>query len=215
MVSRLLGRIITHSGGVRMAHTNSLIISESAIRVAVALAMLSASGPLMADDGTIEEGQRLLEGACLQCHPLRPTEVTRDGRQGWEDTVHKMVVFGAQLSVEEMDVLVEYLTKHYGPAAGKMSTGKLPPGAAGDPAGGLVTSANITLPPGEGRDLVQALCSGCHDMGRIVATPRSAVSWRRYTENMLAQGGIPATDEQIASAVAYLSSHFGGSPESR
>lgn len=199
-----------------MADNNCLIGCHSAIRVAVAaLAILGVNDPLMADDANMEEGQRLLQSACVQCHPLRLTEVTRDGQPGWEDTVHKMVLFGAQLSVEEMDVLVAYLAEYYGPGAGPMRTGTLPPGAAVDPAGDSATSENITLPSGEGRDLVQGLCSGCHDMGRIVSTRRSAASWQRYTENMLAQGGIAASDEQIASAVSYLSIHFGDSPESR
>lgn len=192
-----------------MAKTNSLRIHASALRATVTLTMLCVSGPLSADDAANAEGQRLLESACVQCHPLAPTQVTRDGRQGWEDTVHKMVVFGAQLSVAEMDVLTDYLTRQYGPGARPMSTGELPPGTALEPAGGKVTSANVTLPPGEGSDIVQAFCSGCHDMGRIVATRRSAASWRSYTENMLAQGGIAATEEQVTRAVAYLSDHFG------
>jgi cytochrome c5 len=186
------------------------------MRVAVAaVALLSVSAGATAEEAPIEDGQQLLESACVQCHPLGLTTVTRDGRPGWEDTVHKMVLFGSQLSVEEMDVLIAYLAERYGPAAGPMRTGTLPPGAAVDPAGSAVSSENITLPSGEGRDLVQGLCSGCHDMGRIVSTRRSAASWQRYTENMLAQGGIAASDEQIASAVSYLSMHFGESPESR
>ena len=192
-----------------MAKINSLPFRRFAIRATVALAILSVTGPLMAADADSEEGQRLLVSACVQCHPLRPTLVTRDGRAGWEDTVHKMVVFGAQLSVDEMGVLIEYLASNYGPGASPMSTGDLPPGAGVDPAGGSVTSAEITLPAGDGNDLVQALCSGCHDMGRIVATGRSAASWQRYADNMLAQGGISATEEQIATVVSYLSDHFG------
>lgn len=199
-----------------MTRMNSIALPRSAAQFCMAaLAMLGFSVLAPAEDAPIEEGQQLLEAACVQCHPLILTTVTRDGRPGWEDTVHKMVLFGAQLSVHEMGVLTDYLAERYGPGTGPMSTGTLPPGAAVDTGGGAVTSENIALPAGDGRDIVQGLCSGCHDMGRIVATRRSAASWRTYTENMLAQGGIDASDEQIAGAVSYLSSHFGESIESR
>jgi len=136
-------------------------------------------------------------------------EKTRNGRSGWEDTVHKMVIAGTQLNADEMESVIDYLFRHYGPGVGGvMKTGTLPPDSPLQ-IDTTVTSENISLPVGKGKDLVQGYCLRCHDLGRIVATRRSADGWRRYTKNMLKRGDITISARNIESIVSYLDQHFG------
>ena len=161
---------------------------------------------IAADNAENGESKRLYESACTQCHGLHMIEQTRDGRSGWEDTVHKMVIAGTQLNADEMELVIDYLVQHYGPGlAGAMKTGSLPP----DSPLQTDTSENISLPEGKGKSLVKGYCRGCHDLGRIVATRRSADGWRRYTKNMLERGDVTISAGNIESIVSYLDQHFG------
>lgn len=155
------------------------------------------------------EGRRLYEAACTQCHGLNQIEGTRNGRAGWEDTVHKMVVTGAQLNVEEMELVIDYLYKQHGPdSSDPMRTGVLP---FDSPLSkdGMISSENIVLPEGEGKTLVEGHCMMCHDLGRIAATRREAKEWKGYIKDMLRKNNMSIAEDQLKIMVAYLDQHFG------
>jgi len=158
-----------------------------------------------------KRGRELYETVCTQCHTTNAIEVTRDGRHGWEDTVHKMVSAGAQIDAAEMEIVIDYLASRFGPGAGPMETGVLPPGSPLQ-IDGTVTSNNLVLPDGEGKALVQGLCQSCHDLGRVVSTRNSAADWQRYATNMLSQNDLTPAAEQVQAIVAYLTRYFGANP---
>ena len=161
----------------------------------------------IADDDA--ETRLLYEDVCSQCHTLAAIELTRDGRRGWEDTVHKMVVVGAQLSHEEMEEMIDYLYSHYGPdSSDPMRTGVLPHDSALR-VDGLVSSENIVLPQGEGEQLLEGYCTLCHDLGRIVATARAEDEWQAYVKDMLRRNDMSMNEEQLAIMLSYLNKHFG------
>ena len=62
------------------------------------------------------EGKKILVNACSECHAV--SEVTKFAGiyelNEWRDLVKSMVVYGAQVTAEEENVLVEYLDKHFG-----------------------------------------------------------------------------------------------------
>jgi cytochrome c5 len=162
-----------------------------------------------ANDESGNKDKQLYEAACTPCHSLAPIEKTRDGRAGWEDTVQKMVVIGSQLNAEEMELVINYLYQNYGPGQGDpMSTGVLPDDSPMQ-TDGTVTGENVALPVGEGKQLMQGLCTTCHDLGRIVATRRGQDGWRNYTIAMLRQNDIRITEVQQEALVSYLDLHFG------
>ncbi len=182
---------------------------KAMIKLGPAFMLLTISAVGLAGDESVDQGKRLYEAACTPCHGLAAIERTRDGRAGWEDTVQKMVVIGAQLNAEEMELVIDYLYKNYGPGKGDpMRTGVLP---ADSPmqVDGTVSSENVVLPEGEGKQLVQGLCTTCHDLGRIVATRRGRDDWKRYTINMLRQNGISVAEDKQEAMVSYLNQHFG------
>ena len=169
---------------------------------------LTAATNAAGQEGKKDRGWELYETVCTQCHTTAAIEVTRDGRHGWENTVHKMVSAGAQVNAEEMEVVIDYLAARFGPGAGPMKTGVLPPGSPLQ-TDGTVTSDNIVLPDGKGKELVQGLCQTCHDLGRIVSTRKTEADWHRYTLNMLARNNLRPAPEQVRDIVAYLNHHFG------
>lgn len=154
------------------------------------------------------EGKELLTLACTQCHNLQAITIMRDGLQGWRDRVQEMVLRGAQLLPDESETLAQYLFKNLGPGRMPMQTGMLPPKTAMAESKDRMEAKDISLPPGDGKALVEARCVLCHDLGRVVSLKRTRQEWDRIVRNMIARG-FPASVEQTQSIISYLSAQFG------
>lgn len=146
----------------------------------------------------------LLLERCSQCHSARVVQVRRDGRAGWERTVRRMVLRGAQINSDaELTAMVRHLTENYGIVSGALITGPLPPNAAlrSDVRG---TSSSLTLPPGPGQDIVQSMCTACHDLGRVVSTPRSLQAWAQIVRDMGSRMDVTLPDDSVQTVARYL-----------
>lgn len=143
------------------------------------------------------DGRELLAVACTQCHGLRPIVMMRDGPAGWKTTVSDMILRGAQLSPPETDAVIQYLSKNFGPGSAGVKTSAQP---------GKVAAAN--LPDGAGKDAVEARCTLCHGLDKIVGEKRSNQEWTNTVKNMV-ERGLSATPEEIQAMTSYLTSQFG------
>ncbi|HEX6897495.1 MAG TPA: PQQ-binding-like beta-propeller repeat protein [Bryobacteraceae bacterium] len=72
----------------------------------------------------------------------------------------------------------------------------------------LSSSAEVKLPDGEGKDVVERVCSSCHDLDTAVDTRRTEADWKKVVDTMAARGA-QATDEEFAQIVKYLAKNFG------
>ena len=61
------------------------------------------------------DGATLLNKRCTACHTLERVESKHKLQDEWKKTVDRMVEKGAVLDPKELDALVEYLVKTYGP----------------------------------------------------------------------------------------------------
>jgi cytochrome c5 len=137
------------------------------------------------------EGRDLVALACSQCHSLAPLLAGRDGPGGWRDHVYNMVLRGAQLTPREADTVIQYLAANFGPGTAPAAPAKA-----------------ITLPNGDGKDLVEARCAGCHDLERVTIVKRRKQDWPFIVGNMVARGAA-ATPEETRTIAAYLAAQFG------
>jgi competence ComEA-like helix-hairpin-helix protein len=64
-------------------------------------------------------GKPILQRACIGCHSLTTVTSKRASHDEWSETLEKMVSRGADLSDEEIDTLLEYLSANFGPAGSK------------------------------------------------------------------------------------------------
>jgi mono/diheme cytochrome c family protein len=89
--------------------------------LSVVLISLGIAGLVVACGGAADEppaalsGEELLQARCTKCHTLDPVEVASKSQAEWENTVHRMIGKGAQLTDAEADTLVKYLAETYGP----------------------------------------------------------------------------------------------------
>ncbi len=87
------------------------------------LAFILISAPLLAFalDESVRlkngPGKDLVEANCVACHSLDYIQMNSPflDKKGWEASVNKMIkVFGAPIKEEDVQKIVEYLSKYYG-----------------------------------------------------------------------------------------------------
>jgi len=61
------------------------------------------------------DAEALLQERCTVCHGLGQTEAAQYTQEQWDDTVTRMVGYGAVLNDEEKAALIDYLALTYGP----------------------------------------------------------------------------------------------------
>lgn len=151
------------------------------------------------------EGKQLFVTVCSQCHTLKSTLILRDGQQGWERTVDRMVLYGAQLSPSEANTLTHYLVTQLGPGSPRPESA---PARSGSPHGGRAnTSRVITLPDGPGKDLVATRCALCHTLETVVSVKRSRADWEATIVDMQ-ERGMKTTPDEMREIIAYLQANF-------
>jgi hypothetical protein len=64
------------------------------------------------------------------------------------------------------------------------------------------------LPDGDGRDVVEYVCTQCHGLVEVTAATKSAEQWRYLVRQMINQGA-PIEEHEIDRIVHYLTEHFG------
>jgi cytochrome c5 len=158
------------------------------------------ASPAALPDG---EGKELVSVICSQCHSTRSALLLRNGQEGWRSVVDRMITNGARISSDEADTIVHYLFANFGPGKNVIRTGPL--ASQEETASG---AKEISLPAGPGKDVVEARCGICHDVGWIVHTKRSKQEWEAVTKNMIGRGP-QAPAEQVQTIITYLTTHFG------
>jgi hypothetical protein len=152
------------------------------------------------------EGREVAQAVCGNaCHDGTAVLMKRDGEVGWRRNIERMVVQkGAHISVQDMEVLVKYLSTVLGPGTARMQTpGTLPPGSVAS----VGTAKELRLPDGPGRPIVEARCTLCHDLGRVVSVRRPNQEWQEITRDMMTRGPR-TTPAEIETIVTYLTTHY-------
>ena len=76
------------------------------------------------------------------------------------------------------------------------------------PLAGVSALARQDLPDGSGKNVVERLCVGCHDLTFTVSTRETEEEWTRIVNDMRSRG-TDGTEEEFAQVIAYLTAHMG------
>ncbi len=108
----------------------------------------------------------LIVARCAVCHGLDLISQQRLPRERWQATVQKMRHWGAEISGEEADLLVRYLSARYHPGASdslppyereqRIEEPFAPDGAVGGPVQGVAA---------RGASIFEHNCQACHGVG--------------------------------------------------
>jgi hypothetical protein len=72
----------------------------------------------------------------------------------------------------------------------------------------LTAAAVAARPEGRGRELVENVCTYCHNLDRLHDKELSREDWRGLTKGMISEGA-PVTDEEFSMILDYLVKHHG------
>jgi mono/diheme cytochrome c family protein len=72
----------------------------------------------------------------------------------------------------------------------------------------LSSPAQDTLPAGEGKDLVERICTGCHGLETAIDQARTEAQWKAVVDTMIGRGA-EGTDKEFETVVKYLVKNFG------
>jgi len=135
-------------------------------------------------------GKKLLEERCANCHSLKPVVSLKQSRDAWKKLVVKMVGYGAQLNDKEVEVAIEYLTKHFGPESSSIAA------KPESPEEKIATR------------YIEGICSSCHDAGLIRSTKATKQEWFDIIMRMNGKdAGVSQRDVDLL--VDYLASKYG------
>jgi mono/diheme cytochrome c family protein len=92
----------------------------SAILAALAVAALCTATPAAADETAeakrLAKGKELIDGICFWCHEPELMRTQRLTKKEWGELIRPMIYEGAPVTNEEFEMIVEYLSKNFGPS---------------------------------------------------------------------------------------------------
>lgn len=167
--------------------------------------------------GSIRRAEMLILARCAVCHTPDLIAQQRLSAERWTATVEKMVQWGAQLTPDETDQLISYLSRRYAPGA----SAHLPPigeaftqvrpftedSAAAGPVIGVAT---------RGAGIYASNCLACHGEGarglvgpKLVKSPVLKNEGAFWETVLHGRGAMPGwgqalSDQEIADVYAWL-----------
>jgi cytochrome c5 len=137
-------------------------------------------------------GKEIVSVACTQCHGPNVFTQLRMNETAWRNQIYDMILRGAQIGPDDIDTAAKYMAKSYGP--GVPFPGQQP--------------VQVSLPDGQGKELVQGGCALCHGLDRVTATNRSKDQWQTIVNRMI-YFGAPVTQDQATTIATYLGTNYG------
>ena len=125
-----------------------------------------------------DKGEQIMNASCTTCHDLRLIQVQAMDKDGWTNNVDMMIQRGADVSKDDLPILIEYLVTHHGP-----------------------------MPDGPGKNIVLNVCTMCHDLSRVRRNLASREDWEDKLGTMLNEGA-PLSEQDFPIVLNYLARNF-------
>lgn len=124
----------------------------------------------------LANGETILQGKCTICHDLEKVQNSRKSESEWSATIDRMVSKGTQVSAEEKEVLVKFLTQNYGPSG---ETDR------------IAAAATVSQAENAGQTLAQAVTTTTAP----VTTPTDPLAGGQTTSTTVAQESVTPAEQ--------------------
>jgi mono/diheme cytochrome c family protein len=177
-----------------------IMLSAAALSLIAALGRGAQGGTPVAPQQQPQSGNAagaaILQRACSNCHGADAiANYHYESPDGYSDIVNSMIAAGAQMTAEEVPVLVNYLFATYGKKPQGGSAGAAP-AAAEDP----------------GKAILEAGCTSCHGLEPLANHVYDTKEpYETLIRNMVAYGA-PVTDAQVGPLAEYMLKTYGKKP---
>jgi competence ComEA-like helix-hairpin-helix protein len=155
---------------------------------AFCIAALSAQAQKLPDG----PGKEVFEKVCAECHGLDLATGQKLTKAAWTTTVDSMAAKGAAATKEELEAIVNYLSKNFGPGE--------------DPVASAVAAAKA-MPEGAGKQIILRECTACHLPDHFTKYRHSNEEWQAIVVRMGTRVRA-ATKEELETVQKYLATNF-------
>ena len=201
------GILVTPSGSLAQNGTSA---NQDAGQAATPSAVPPQRKKVELPDG---DGKAIAEKSCHECHELTNLTHASKSLDDWRDTVRVMLDNGADVPMDKVDILVEYLAKNFGPkpapaASGALTSPSPSPGSTDAPLSASSHAVAAELPDGDGKEIATASCQSCHKLTNLTSAHKNTDDWRETVQLMMDRGAEVAPDK-VETLVHYLARNFG------
>jgi competence protein ComEA len=153
-------------------------------------------------------GKAIVQEKCVMCHALTVVISKHSSHSEWDQVVNQMVSRGADLSDEEIDTVIEYLSKNYGPLDQKgepsASSGDQPAAADAAAAPAADTSSTpVNVNKASAQDLESSLGLAKAEAEAIVKYREKNGSFKSWHDVAAVPGVSAAEIEGMEKRIAF------------
>ncbi|MBV8842785.1 MAG: helix-hairpin-helix domain-containing protein [Bryobacterales bacterium] len=150
--------------------------------------VFSAAGQNLPDG----PGKEVFAKVCAGCHELDLATGQKKSKDEWKQTVDRMIGYGAELTKEQSEQIVNYLAANYGTPADA-------------PKAGLDAKM---MPEGPGKEVILRECTTCHAPSHFVQYRHTEEEWQAVVTRMGQRAKTAIKKEDLDSIQKYLASNF-------
>jgi len=89
-------------------------LSVAMMGMALTATLVSGCGSTVSAGTSATDASAIMSATCSRCHPITRVNNARHDRAGWTATIGRMRAHGAQLTDQQAQAVVDYLTKRDG-----------------------------------------------------------------------------------------------------
>jgi competence ComEA-like helix-hairpin-helix protein len=146
-------------------------------------------------------GKEVFAKICSGCHELDLATGQKKTKDQWKETVDRMVGYGAEITKEQIDQIVNYLAANFGAPAEKANADA----KAAAKAGAAIDAK--AMPEGQGKQIILRECTTCHAPDHFVKYRHTDEEWQTIVIRM-GQRAKLTSKEDLDAIQKYLSRNF-------
>ena len=140
-------------------------------------------------------GKEVFAKICSGCHELDLATSQKKTKDQWKETVDKMIGYGAEVTKEQSDQIVNYLAANFGA-----------------PADAPKANANAALdakmmPEGPGKQVILRECTTCHAPNHFVQYRHTPDEWQAIVTRMGQRAKLTSKDD-LDAIQKYFATNF-------
>ena len=146
-------------------------------------------------------GKEVFAKICSGCHELDLATGQKKTKDQWKETVDRMVGYGAEITKEQTDQIVNYLAANFGAPADKANAAVRADGKAD-----AALDAKV-MPEGQGKQIILRECTTCHAPDHFVKYRHTDEEWQTIVIRM-GQRAKLTSKEDLDAIQKYLATNF-------
>jgi competence ComEA-like helix-hairpin-helix protein len=148
-------------------------------------------------------GKEVFAKICSGCHETDLATSQKKTKDQWKETVDRMIGYGAEITKEQSDQIVNYLAANFGAPADAPKAAAAAKADAKTPA---ALDASV-MPEGQGKQVILRECTTCHAPDHFVKYHHTEEEWQAIVIRMGQRAKLTSRDD-LDAIQKYLASNF-------